>query len=257
MVSVTGAAGTGAIVGRERERAAFVEALRAGHSVRIHGPRGIGKTALVRDVASSWDAKREGRLLLYAPDCSTRRSLLRGLVESLFGVLGSLRAEGLPALRSPHALRRFVQSARRQELNAVLHRSLAGRPAIRVLDHPDARGARLESYVENLVFDSEPVVLIAVQPSALGRVERLFFAFELLELAPLPRSEMQRLADIWLPEGSAEGRAELARHSGGNPGRLHHLARLARKEKYWLRGRLNFDLLELDLKIAEIAEGVR
>jgi hypothetical protein len=254
---MTEAGGINAIVGREKERATLLEALRAGRSVLIHGVRGLGKTTVVRQVASSWDARREGRLLLYAGDCSTRRALARGLVESLFEALGSLRAEGLPTLRSPQALRRFLESARRQELSAVLYRNLAGRPTIRVLDHLDARGARLENYVENLLFDATPVVLVAGDSGRLGRVERLLFAFDLVELSPLPRSEMQRLAEMWLPESSTETRRELVGHCGGNPGRLYALARLARKEKYWFQGRLNFNLLNLDLKIAEIAEGAR
>lgn len=254
---MTGAGGSGPIVGRERERTTLLEALRAGRSVLVQGARGIGKTAVVREVGSCWEARREGRLLLYAGDCSTRRALLRGQLESLFEALGSLRAEGLPTLKSPQALRRFVESARRQELNAVLYRNLAGRPTIRLLDHPDARGARLEGYVENLLLDSTPVVLVIDDPGRLGRAERLLFAFDVLELSPLPPREMRRLAEIWLPEGSTETRRELVAHCGGNPGRLRALARLAHKEKYWLHGRLNFNLLHLDLKIAEIAQGAR
>jgi predicted AAA+ superfamily ATPase len=82
-----------------RERTTLLEALRAGRSVLVHGARGVGKTSVVPEVASSWDVRQEGRLLLYAGDCSTRRALVRGLVENLFEALGALRTEGLPTIK--------------------------------------------------------------------------------------------------------------------------------------------------------------
>jgi hypothetical protein len=245
------------IIGRERERRALAEALRGGRSVWVHGARGVGKSALVRAVAASWDPKRENAILLYAADCSTRKALLRGLLESLFGTLGFIRPPSSSVIRSPDALRRFVTTARRRQLNDALHRTLAGRPTIRALDHLDARGARLETHVENLLFESTPVVLVTVDQAELGPVDRLLFAFESLEVPALSRAEAEALAALWLPTAPCGAWRELVRHASGNPGRLHELALLARKEKYWLDGRLNFLRLDFDSKIAAIARGAR
>jgi len=245
------------IVGRERERRELIDALRGGRSVWVHGPPGIGKSSLLLAIAASWDSREEGCMLLYAADCATRRTLLRSVLESLLEVRGSIRGPGSRTIRTPEALRRFVSSARRRELAAAVHETVGGRPTIRVLDHLNAHGARLETYVENLLFESTPVVLVTANRAELGPLERLLFAVEPFEVPPLPRAQAHELIRRWLPEAPLEAHSDLVRHASGNPGRLHGLARLARKEKYWRGKRLNLRLLELDSNIAAIARGDR
>lgn len=243
------------LVGRDHERERLVCALRAGRSVIVCGPPGIGKTALVRDVANRWDHVREGRLLLYAGDGSTRRRLLRCQAESLFLAVGRLdlppRAGSAAWIGSDRELRRFLAVATLPVLRCALAAALRARAWGTIVDHPNARGARLETYVANLLGEV-PVVLVAEKPERLGRAANLLFAFDSIELGPLARCATEELAALWLPAADRDARRDLARESGGNPRRLRTLARLAKDESYWRDGRLALRLLAMDAKIEEV-----
>jgi hypothetical protein len=247
------------LVGREAEVRHLLEALAAGRSVFLSGPPGIGKTAVAQAAASRWEAARTGRQLLYLADCSTRKQLLRCQAAALIVSLGGAAPQSVPervgAFHVPESLGSGLRTARVRELRDFLRAAEPDPPAALILDHIDARGARLDTFVENALAN-RPLVLVAECEQDLRGASSRLFDFERLELSPLASADTERLAALWLPGIEPSERRLLARLAAGNPGRLQRLVRLAREPRCRPGGNLSASLLRLELRLEEALAGI-
>jgi hypothetical protein len=250
------------LLGRERDVATVRLHLRAQRSVFVTGPVGVGKSALLQTVYATWDREREGFPVFYCAESATRRSIATHVLVNLFlndGCLESEYIERKKRVASLGSLRRFVTHERLPDLKRMMHQNLHGQPACLLLDHLDDPDPKVASLIE-VWLETTPLVIVARSPEHVGRVRWLLSAFEHVELALLPPSTLQcvaqaaaaRLRGAHLSEADLDALVDLA---AGNPGRLHHLLRAAVRPEYRKNGAVQWKLVDLDERIRAIGLG--
>jgi tetratricopeptide (TPR) repeat protein len=255
-------------VGREDSlcvlRAAY-DSTRSGRraSVVIHGPSGIGKSALVQRFLDTLDPER---VLVFRSRCHEHETIpykaLDGVIDSIARHLRSLppmeRADMLP--RDADALARLcpvlraagIDGSIAEEIDPIVlrHRAfeafheLLGRLAVRqpvVMDIDDFHWADADSikWLTDLLHPPGPPSVLTLlsfrseeleaKPFLRSFVERVDIGVRFsLPLLPLSRPQVDELIGSLLPVGSEPpfaAREAIARVSGGNPFLIEALAR--------------------------------
>jgi ribose 1,5-bisphosphokinase PhnN len=224
------------LIGREREMRRIGEAIAPGRLVWVNGPRGIGKTAIVRSVAAQPSA--EGTWL-YVADARTRASIARELAAAYEAAVAS----SVRRMRSP-------PRARAQRATAVRWPP-ADLKAI-VLDHVDEPGPRLNDLVDAW-REHCAVVVVARSRETLRGLHRQLYDCEIVEVAHLPDHDARLLVATWAqrlrlsPMPDRELTA-LVRGSAGSPGLIVRALREARR-----RGAASAERLLFEARIQQIA----
>jgi hypothetical protein len=250
-----------ALIGRARESAVLLAHLRARHSVFVSGPSGVGKSALLQATYSDWSADREGFPLFYCAESNTRRGIATHLLVNLFlhrGRLESQYVERRKTVASLSGLRRFLADERLADLKRMMHQNLEEDHACLLLDHLDYPDPRVASLIE-VWLETTPLVLVARNADAVGRVRWLLSAFERLELLPLPEAVLLRLARDMAGKLGAHLREadvhEAVALAAGNPAQLQRLLHAAARPEYQKRGAVQWKVVQLDERIRAIGLG--
>jgi hypothetical protein len=249
------------LIGRERESAVFRKHLGARRSVFLGGPSGVGKSALLHAIYGEWSAEREGFPLFYSAESSTRRGIATHMLVNLFlhrGCLESRYIERRKTVVSLSGLRRFVAEQHLADLKRMMHQNLDGDRAVLLLDHLDGPHPKVASLIE-VWLETTPLVLVARNAEAVGRMLWLLSAFERLELAPLPEPALLRLAHEMAGRiGASLREADLHRAvalAAGNPAQLQRLLHAAARLEYQKGGAVQWKLVQLDERIRAIGLG--
>jgi hypothetical protein len=249
------------VIGRERELAALQGHLRARHSVFVTGPSGVGKSALLQASYGEWNADREGFPLFYCAESGTRRGIATHMLVNLFlhrGRLESRYIERRKTVASLSGLRRFVADERLADLKRMMHQNLSGDRASLLLDHLDDPDPKVASLIE-VWLETTPLVLVARNADAVGRVRWLLSAFECLELLPLAEAALLRMArDMAGKLGAHLREADLHQAvtlAAGNPAQLQRLLHAAARPEYEKHGAVHWKLVQLDQRIRAIGLG--
>lgn len=250
-----------ALSGRERESAALRAHLRARHPLFVSGPPGVGKSALLQAAYSEWNAEREGFPLFYCAESGTRRGIATHMLVNLFlqrGRLESRYIERRKTVASLSGLRRFLADERLADLKRMMHQNLGGDRACLLLDHLDDPDPKVASLIE-VWLETIPLVLVARNADAVGRVRWLLSAFERMELLLLPEPTLLRLARDMAGKLGAHLREadvhEAVALAAGNPAQLQRLLHAAARPEYQKSGTVQWKLVELDERIRAIGLG--
>lgn len=219
--------------GREALLARLEAELRAGRSVLLVGPPGMGKSTVLEALF--------GRLAARGLPCG-----LAPVTASLGQVTAALARVYAPA--GPLAGGRAV-SARR--LRSELRLAAEERPGALLLDHVRAPGTAVRGFLRVLRGMRLGVLLAADagRPQERVGLRALGLAQLELELPPLASRQMRALWRALEAERAGlvglgrEDRARLMRLVRGNPGRLVACAELLRDARFWHQGRVAFGLL--------------
>jgi hypothetical protein len=208
------------LIGREAERQRLEENVARGRHTLLVGPIGIGKSHLLRAVARALP-----RAIAVDHVRPVRMSLL-ALCQTLHAA-GDLTVPGLDAATFawPDCARKLVRLNVRELTDAVVA-SLHERQYVLVLDQLEGATPSMAPTLERLL--GEAVVLGATRQLRPG-LQKLWWAFEAVDLAPLARDEARRL--LWSVAGPHEVadptmfEAKVLAQAGGNPHAIVEMAR--------------------------------
>ncbi len=225
----------GAVIGRSQILDAVGTLAVRGETVLVYGPLGIGKTAILGELARR--AEQAGRPCAICPRTERLSDVTEALVRCYATGTGTL-----------------TQRQRRSCVRVAIER----KPGILLLDHLLDVGNAVKGYLRSLRGTGLGVV-IAVdveQPRDHARIRARALAYRELELPPLHGRYLRRLLDReiesqTLPHPISESeRDALIDVARGRPGWIVRLAAAASQARCWRGNRLLIDLLATDVSMA-------
>ena len=207
------------MIGRETERARLLANVARGRHTLLVGKIGAGKTHLLRAVAAELPEA------VYVPHVQPLRLCLLGLGESLHARGQLVRADGAAPEAWPECARLLGRVTVR-ELTAIVVASLRARPTVLILDQLEAATPAMAPVLEACL--DAAVVLGATRDCRPG-LQKLWWAFERLDLPPLAREEAKAL--LWTSVDRARipdvalFEATVLEQAGGNPHAIVEMAR--------------------------------
>lgn len=243
---------TGQLVGRVKIVKTLLDHLSQAKSVMLMGPPGIGKTAILREVAGRARQAPDIRRPIYCGQASTLKTTLRSIAEELLVQERPATRQRLGTLSIPK-LRRLVMPRLRSGKYSVL------------LDHiGQVRGA-YAAFLEGLAEHRNIPIIAAVRSldhSETGWMWWVGWNFPRIEVPPLGSDEARQLialsldrAKVSLPDRE-EFIRDLIRLAEGNPRMIIRTCEMARASTYQVGGRTKLPLLLLDLKLHDLQDRI-
>jgi hypothetical protein len=208
------------VIGRESERARLLANVARGRHTLLVGPIGAGKTHLLRAVAA------EVPEALYVPHVQPLRLCLLGLAERLHARGQLVLADGATAPETWPEAARLLNRATVRELTAVVVASLRARPTVLILDSLEAATPAMAPILEACL---DPAVVLGATRDCRPGLQKLWWAFERLDLPPLARDEARAL--LWTAVDRARisdpalFEATVLEQAAGNPHAIVEMAR--------------------------------
>jgi len=252
-----------ALIGREREMERLREGIRRRESLLIWGPRGAGKSALLREAISEPGGGASGRCLV-VEGAQNRKEILVKLFEQLFAAHDE---RVLSKAGCDRADERAFRGWRAKQSSLRL-RGIAGR-AMRetrywiFLDHlPRASHATARLLKDLIRACGTPVSMAARGSTAeeIGEAWSIYWNPEhRLELGALAESAARELLNLcWKanglsPEELEESGGEILRLSGRLPGAIFEICALAGEPRFHAGRRIKMHLLHTEYLIGTAA----
>jgi hypothetical protein len=208
------------VIGRESERARLLANVARGRHTLLVSPIGAGKTHLLRAVAA------EVPEAIYVPHVQPLRLCLLGLAQQLHARGQLVLADGTAAPETWHECARILNRATVRELTAVVVASLHTRPTVLILDALEAATPAMAPILEACL---EAATVIGATRDCRPGLQKLWWAFERLDLPPLARDEAKTL--LWTVVDRARisdpalFEATVLEQAAGNPHAIVEMAR--------------------------------
>jgi DNA polymerase III delta prime subunit len=237
--------GLGEEYARIVERTAEFERLTLQASQRktllISGPEGVGKTRLLQAFAQTQP------LALYVSQVRAPHELLLSLAGALRTLLG---ARGFPSHTSTMST---------CSLKGVVDRALGAKPFLMILDHLEGPSRVVTKTIKELgYYGRTPIFLAArsphmedigaLQPLVSDKSERL----EMKNWPPAVALEFARRESERTDLSASNldvALQSLVQLSGGNPGSIVHMVKMAHQSQYRIEEQIKFHVLYLDYRM--------
>lgn len=188
-------------VGREEILASVKEHLLKGQHVCLYGDRGIGKTAIVEEVARWLQEEKPGLRVVHVADEMTFKNLLVQLAKELHE-LGIFRHP----LISPDEMEEleWTQISKRtraltlHELGSAVVTSLRGEGVLLVIDSLNKVKPTDQAWLQDIIKNA--VCVVATRDKDEKNLKPLLARFELVKVPPLSRAEGYDMMDALLAE---------------------------------------------------------
>jgi len=226
-------------LGREDVVDSLAGQVLAGQTVLVYGPLGVGKTAILDEIARVVGAA--GRRIGRAVHTQTIRDVTRAL-QAVYPEAG-LRA------RNQRQLRGYLSLAVEED------------PGVLILDHLQCAGTALKGFLRSLEGTGLGVLIAAdvEHQRDNARIRAMRLAHRERQVPPLQALHMDRILEARvlhrrLPYPLTEAdRSSLLRIAAGRPGVVGMVVGLLESDRYWRDGRLLSEILRSDVSMA-IAE---
>jgi len=208
-----------------------VEALlRAGNTVLVWGPWGIGK--------STWLERIRERAISEGRPCglSTRTTALRDVTVSLARAYSGVSRE----------------SRTQRQLRSALRMALESRPGFLLLDDLREAGGAMRGFLRSLRGTGLGIAIAAdvENPHELERVLRLRLAYYRIPVPPLRGEPLAALLSSAVQRAiDPSDRRALVRIAGGRPGWIRRMGERLRDPGYWRGDRIRLEKLQADLTL--------
>jgi energy-coupling factor transporter ATP-binding protein EcfA2 len=234
---------------------------REGKSFLVHGPAGIGKSALLAEANRLDDHK--DRTLLFTPGNLGRAPWLRETIVLLATRPGHMcRSMKWPKLRGnagSEEIKAAVAKLSGPALQALLFDAFTKKPFTLILDPLEFMSRQLYELLRDVErITQTPLVFVARSPhmEAIGNATRFYWPRDQhVALGPLLSDDAEKLFDLrialWekLPKNMHEFRQHILDYADGNPGTLLRLMEMAPSNTYWSGGAIKIHLLTVDSNI--------
>jgi len=228
-------------VEREEELGRLQSQARNRKSMLVFGPQGAGKTRLLQALVQGQ------QLALYVEKMRSPRDLLLALLHKMHAKDETIKAPGSIAALSSTSLK------------GIVNRALDTQPFLLVLDHLEAPSRATTGMIKDLHYYGRTPVIFASRSPHMEDIGALhsFCASksERLELKNLPSQIAlefaQREADrIGLRASNLVSiLSSLVEWSGGNPGDLLHILRMAQLPQYRVGDQIKSHILYVDYRM--------
>jgi energy-coupling factor transporter ATP-binding protein EcfA2 len=247
-------------VDRRGESERLAQGMQQGQSLLIWGPSGAGKTALVHHVLARLPAER-ARRHFYVSGWTSRQNLLRALVRKLYEaedrfLLEKLASQGVEG----HQFEGWLKRQTSLRLRGLVYRAAKHGQYWIFLDHPPTITHATRRLLAELIRPcNTPIYLLARAAGRreLGPAWSLYWSdHDRLAVGPLADPAAAELLENCIacfdlaPYASEDFRHDVLRLSGGIPGAIVGMCRLAAQPKYHFQGRIKTRLLHLDCLIS-------
>lgn len=228
-------------VAREEELGRLREQAKIRKSLLVFGPEGVGKSRLLRTFVETQS------LALYVGQMRAPREFVLALLHALHSVDSDIRVSG------------NISALSTSSLKGLVHRALDTRPFLMVLDHLDAPSRVVTGMVKDLhYYGRTPVIFASRSPHMedIGALRPLCAnKSERLELKNLPaqialefaRREAER-TELWASNLDAI-LPTLVEWSGGNPGAILQMLKMAQLPQYRAGGQIKSHILYVDYRM--------
>jgi len=247
------------LIGREREMDRLRAGIRQRESLLIWGPRGAGKSALLREAVAESAHAASGRYL-YIDGAQSRKGILLELFAQLFAAHdGWVLSKAGCDRADESAFRGWLAKQSSLRLRGIAARALQETRYWIFLDHlPPATHATARLLKDLTRMCGTPVYLAARGATAkeIGEAWSIYWNPEhWLELGALPESAAHRLLNsCWKANELStleleESGGEILRLSGRLPGAIWEMCALAREPRFHAGRRIKMSLLRTEYLI--------
>ncbi|HTU46879.1 MAG TPA: AAA family ATPase [Bryobacteraceae bacterium] len=236
------------IIGLVSEQKRILEALEKHESLLLLGPRGCGKSTVIRAAIDARPAKSD---IVYVPYSSALHQLLISLASAL---LQSGHRYLHQLASKPASRKKWFSEQTSLHLKGLLWNALEAEPRTIILDEVDGASHPIFRFMQRLYFGKGMAIFAAARDSvALGALSRLFWHPEkVIHFKPLSAIEAAQLFDIAVDRfhlgelDIEEFRRKVLDAADGNPGQIVEMCRLATNSQYVSGKYIKFAPLRID-----------
>lgn len=236
------------VVGLLGERRRLVDALNSRESLLLIGPRGCGKTAVIRAAIAASSRREDVIYLRYSS----------GLHELLFSLAFALLQAGHQyierTLKNIPDAKKWLAQQTSVHLRGLLWNALETDPRTIVLDGVDGASHPVFRFMQRLYFAPGMTMYAAARDSAaLGALSRLFWhPQKIIHFQPLSHTDATELFELAVDAyhlrelDISEFRQKVLDSAAGNPGQIVEMCRLAADPQYIAGRYVKFAPLRID-----------
>jgi len=238
------------LVGLVNERRRLADALRNRDSLLMLGPRGSGKTKIIRSVMSDLPSRPD---VIYVEYSSTLHELLISLTRTLLKSGHQNLRRRAAAGANPES---WLSHQTSVHLKGILWSSLEAEPRTIILDGVDGASHPIYRFLQRLYFAPGVAIFAATRDVlSLGALGRLFWdPRKALQFQPLSESDADQLFELAADRAGLrrrdlnleEFREKVLDAAGGNPGQIVEMCRLASNPQYVTGRHIKFAPLRID-----------
>jgi len=227
------------IIAREKECAIITNFINQRQSIIIFGPEGVGKTAVLNEVLTSFPGLNK---IISQESKTLKESLLNFMASASFG-------------------KKIVNKANILALKKLFYEILAkNKPEYIIFDHIERVEPKFYSFFEYLIEAKIPLIVLSrgLGKKEIGHLRMSSFNFEKIEISNFDRPNTDIIIGYFIKEfgikitKEADFKKEIFHFSKGNPKIIKGLCFLARDVKYQKSGGLDVKLMDLDRRIGEV-----
>ena len=248
------------LIGRDQDIEAVRDCIRRRKGLHIHGPKGVGKSAVLDHLYTKWDVIGASCVTVYCKNSVTLRKILVCIAEALLDRSGPLA--GTDKYLEPigiNAVSDIRTNSNRDLRNMIIPRIEQGDYCF-ILDHLDHISKGINAFLSSL-HDRACVITASRQSwvigdySFTGKIAYCLYLIPKLRLNNLNKKDalnlMQQLYKDWGMKLSDKVRVfnDIFHISQGNPKVILDILDKARKPEYIVDGKLNLNLIVLDCRI--------
>ena len=248
------------IIGREKEIDSIRDCIRRRRGLHIHGPKGVGKSAVLDHLYTTWDVLGASCVTVYCKNSVTLREILVCIAEALLGRSGPLA--GTDKYLEPiviNAVSDIRTNSNRDLRNMIFPRIEQGDYCF-ILDHLDHITQGINAFLSSLheracVITASRQSWVIGDYSFTGKIAYCLYLVPKLGIENLRKKDafilMQQLYanfGIKLPD-KVRVFNEIFHISQGNPKVILDILDKARKPEYIVDGKLNLNLIVIDCRI--------
>ncbi|MFQ5714995.1 MAG: AAA family ATPase [Candidatus Scalinduaceae bacterium] len=221
------------VIGSVREKEGIIDAILKRNNLFLYGPKGVGKTFIVKHVLKETDGKN----ILYSKDGATLKTSLIGFLEGDFE-------------------NSFLSSQNILSLKKLFYKKIKKENPYLVFDHTGRVGPKFFSFIENLLDEYSMLIIARSRHSnEIGDLYLLLYSFDKLEIPNLNREHAAKLTDyfvksfnlvIYKPDYFKQRVFSI---SCGNPSAIKEICQYAMESRYKIGEKIYFNLLNLDREI--------